>query len=83
MLKKIFISALTAVITSACQPSSVHASAKLVPTSVDGTITQDTIWTSNQSPYIVTGDMTVNPFVTLTIQPGVEVRFAGNNSLLI
>ena len=53
----------------------------LAATYVSGTITQDTTWTLAGSPYIVTNVVTVRssnpngPTVTLTIEPGVEVRF--------
>ncbi len=59
---------------------------------VSGEITQDTIWTLDKSPYIVTGDVTVRHltssstgsyFVTLTIEPGVTVRFAPGTGLNI
>ena len=46
-----------------------------------GTITTDTTWTLTGSPYIVTGSITVqgadgaDGVTTLTIEPGVEVRF--------
>lgn len=58
-------------------------------TNVSGTISQNTTWTlapmppNNGSPYIVIGNITVNPGVTLTIEPGVEVKFAGNYSLTV
>ena len=58
-------------------------------TNVSGPITQNTTWTllpnppNNGSPYIVTGDVTVNPGVTLTIEAGVEVKFNGNYSLIV
>jgi len=45
-------------------------------TIVDGLITSDTYWTVNGSPYIVAGDILVRNGATLTIEPGVEVRFA-------
>jgi hypothetical protein len=43
-------------------------------TNVSGTMVNQT-WTSNNSPYIVVGPVTV---AGLTINPGVTVRFAGN-----
>jgi RHS repeat-associated protein len=45
------------------------------PTEVSGDVTSSTTWTLDQSPYIVTGEMRVMPGVTLTIEPGVVVRF--------
>jgi hypothetical protein len=42
-------------------------------TTVGGIITSDTIWTETNSPYILTGSVTVNPGVTLTIESGVTV----------
>jgi hypothetical protein len=46
-------------------------------TSVGGTISVDTHWTTAGSPYIVTSDLTINAGVTLTIDAGVVVRFNG------
>ncbi|MBW1982657.1 MAG: right-handed parallel beta-helix repeat-containing protein, partial [Deltaproteobacteria bacterium] len=46
-------------------------------TEVCGSIAADTIWTSMDSPYIVTCDVSVDKDVTLRINPGVEVRFDG------
>jgi hypothetical protein len=42
-------------------------------TTVSGAITTDTVWTSSQGPYQITGNLTVNSGVTLTIQPGTTV----------
>jgi hypothetical protein len=60
---------------------------RLVPiakaTYVEGTITQDTIWTLVDSPFIVRDNIIVNPGATLTIEPGVQVRFGDNFSLLV
>ena len=39
-------------------------------TYVSGPIDQDTTWTEANSPYVVTGDMTVVEGVTLTIRDG-------------
>ena len=50
-------------------------------TTVSGTIASPTTWTLSASPYIVTGNVTVNSAVTLTIEPGVEVKFDGNYQL--
>ena len=58
-------------------------------TYVSGAITQDTTWTLTGSPYIVTGDVTVrystynSSTATLTIEPGVEVRFEPGTGLYV
>lgn len=46
-------------------------------TNVSGGIYTNTTWTKVNSPYIVTGDIVVFPGKTLTIQPGVKVKFDG------
>ena len=53
------------------------------PTQVSGAITADTTWTTANSPYIITGDVTVNAGVRLTIEPGVVVKFNATRSLII
>lgn len=45
-------------------------------TIVGGTIVTDTTWVRTLSPYIVTYQIAVAAGATLTIEPGVEVRFA-------
>jgi len=52
-------------------------------TYVEGLITQDTVWTLVDSPFVVSKDVTVCPNVTLTIEPEVEVRFGGSFSLIV
>ena len=52
-------------------------------TYVEGLITQDTIWTLTDSPFVVSKNITVYPNATLTIEPGVQVRFGGPFSLII
>ncbi|MEM3458653.1 MAG: right-handed parallel beta-helix repeat-containing protein [Candidatus Bathyarchaeia archaeon] len=47
-------------------------------TYVEGNITQDTTWTLVDSPFIVSNNITVYSNATLTIEPGVEVRFGGD-----
>jgi flagellar hook assembly protein FlgD len=46
-------------------------------TNVSGTISSNTTWDIFGSPYIVTGDITINNGVALTINPGVQVLFDG------
>lgn len=51
-------------------------------TSINGiTIDSAATWTQAQSPYVVNGAVAVN--ASLTIQPGVQVRFQPNSSLSI
>ena len=52
-------------------------------TDVQGTIYTDTVWTLAESPYVVTGDVIVNPDITLTIEPGVKVAFESNLALYV
>jgi len=45
-------------------------------TSVQGVINTNAVWTTSGSPYMIMGDVTVAPHVTLTIQEGTEIRVA-------
>jgi len=59
----------------------------LVPTAratyVEGPITEDTDWTLVNSPFVISNDTILYSGATLTIEPGVEVRFGGNFSLTV
>jgi RHS repeat-associated protein len=68
-----------------CCPSGLHAE-----TLVSGNITKNTTWTLAGSPYIITGNVSVrhsqflnSPTATLTIEPGVEVRFEPGTGMYI
>lgn len=50
-------------------------------TNVSGGIYTNTTWTKANNPYIVTDTVVVFPGVTLTIQPGVTVKFNNNKRL--
>ncbi len=52
-------------------------------TPVGGWITVDSTWDIAGSPYIVVSNVHVRDGATLTIQPGVEVRFDANQSLIV
>ena len=52
-------------------------------TNVSGGIFANTTWTMANSPYIVTSNVVVFPGFTLTIQPGVTVKFKNNQQLEI
>lgn len=52
-------------------------------TNVSGGIYSNTTWSVSGSPYVVTDTVVVFPGVTLTIQPGVTVKFANNKGIEI
>ncbi|HWS72276.1 MAG TPA: right-handed parallel beta-helix repeat-containing protein, partial [Thermoanaerobaculia bacterium] len=57
----------------------------LADTAVSANITADTTWTAAGSPYIVTGNIAIGgpAGVTLTVNPGVTVKFATGSQLLV
>lgn len=62
---------------------SARLSSAAGPTYVKGIIASDTTWTMAYSPYIVTGNIIISDtitykVVTLTIEPGVTVKFDGD-----
>ncbi len=53
------------------------------PTTVCGTIMASTTWRLTGSPFQVTCDVTIRNNAVLTIEPGVEVRFASGTGLIV
>lgn len=60
-----------------------HMSPTVGATYVEGAITQDTLWTLVDSPFVASKDVIVYPNATLTIEPGVEVRFGKDLGLMV
>lgn len=58
----------------------VRASAQ---TTVSGRIEQDTTWAQSGSPFVLIGPVVVAADVTLTIEPGVQVRGTAGSSLVV
>ncbi len=52
-------------------------------TFVSGNISSDSTWVLGNSPYVVQGFVTINPGVTLTIEPGVVIKFANFSQLIV
>ncbi len=62
----------------------VFLSAELhAATPVSGAIAANTTWTAAASPYYVTGSVTVNGGVTLTVEAGTVVKFAQGQALFV
>ena len=53
------------------------------PTEISGVISTDTTWTVANSPYIITAKTLVEEDVTLTIQPGVTIKFVNRTYLTV
>jgi len=64
-------------------PRRVRAETAPNADNVSGVIVTNTTWTKANSPYILTGDVVVTQGVTLTIEPGVEVKGDDNTELKI
>lgn len=67
----------------AYQPTDRTGINSIYSTYVSGIISQNTTWKRAYSPYIVQGTLTVNSGVTLTIEPGVVVKFQSTTSSLV
>ncbi len=72
-IKYIIIACLTAIMACFSIVNIAHAESS-VGTRIKGTILQDTLWTKEGSPYLLTGQINVPAGLTLSIGPGVTVR---------
>jgi hypothetical protein len=52
-------------------------------TEVSGIISSNTTWTVVNSPYIITGNIIINPSAILTIEPGVTVKFDSGKAIQV
>lgn len=79
-----FTGPVTYTVTAADSSTQTYVVTVTVATNtVSGNITNNTIWTLANSPYIVTGTVQVLEGVKLTIEPGVIVKFNTNTGLNI
>jgi hypothetical protein len=62
--------------------ATVLGTASALATDVSGTILADTIWAAANSPYVVTGTVTVPTNLTLTVEAGTEIKIAVGASIL-
>lgn len=82
MRKQIYISVILLTIIFSVFNSANRIFPAVKATYIEDPITKDTIWTLVDSPFVVSKDIIVYPNATLTIEPGVEVRF-GEFSLTV
>jgi hypothetical protein len=54
----------------------------LADTNITGNITADTTWTTASSTFVIQNDISINSGVTLTIDPGVTVKFKATSTTL-
>jgi hypothetical protein len=76
-LRRLFPAALAFVVSLAWP----HLAA--ADTFVSGTLSTNTTWTRAQSPFIVTSTIQIPAGITLTIEPGVVVRFEAAQGLQV
>ncbi len=61
--------------------SSVVAKPQMVE--VGGMLTEDTVWTAVNSPYVLTSSIQIPAGITLTVEPGVTVFGQGINGIIV
>ncbi|MFB6363220.1 hypothetical protein ACFCP7_04060 [Paenibacillus elgii] len=90
-MKKLSISALFLLILAILAFASPGSAEELQPpqassgsgTQISGNIAQDTVWTKAGSPYIVTTTVFIHENVTLSIEPGIVVKFRNETGLRV
>lgn len=60
-----------------------NAQAKPDLIEVGGLLTEDTVWTAVNSPYILTSTVQIPAGITLTVEPGVTVFGQGTNGIIV
>ena len=71
------------ILFSLFQPIQISKASFAASTNISGIIWENTTWGISGSPYYVTGDVQIPAGVTLSIDPGVQVRFAGQFEILV
>jgi parallel beta-helix repeat protein len=66
-----------------CLLSALNIPVAYADTNVSGAISKDSVWTTAGSPYIVTGNLTVNSNAALQVQSGVIVKFNAGAKLTV
>lgn len=71
------------VLAASCAALLLPSRSASASTTIAGGTYSNQTWTAAGSPYIVTGNVTIGPGGTLTIQPGAEVQLANTTLLTI
>ncbi|MFW6176268.1 MAG: PKD domain-containing protein [Thermoplasmatota archaeon] len=74
---------LTTISNQECNSIKSDSSSGLMSVEKNGTISTDETWTETNSPYWITGNLTIVDGVTLAIEPGVRVLFNGSYSIFV
>ena len=77
-LRSFFISFIFIILFSS--PSFTKADT-IIDTDLD--ITQDTVWTKDNGPYLISGYISIESGVTLKIEEGTDVQFQDNTSFAL